>query len=67
MVTACVVVDDVVGCVVMGVAVVDRDAGIAEHPDGLIWRLAFVLSYKSAQDKRLPIPWLHVFAKVSIS
>ncbi|KAJ7350220.1 hypothetical protein OS493_037741 [Desmophyllum pertusum] len=32
---------------IMGVAVVDRDDGIAEHPDGLIWRdLAFVLSYK---------------------
>ena len=57
----------VVGFFVTGVAVVDKASGTALQVDGLEYLLDFVSSYRSAQETRSPIPWLHVFAKVAIS
>ena len=62
-----VVVGSVVGFFVTGVAVVDKASGTALQVDGLEYLLDFVSSYRSAQETRSPIPWLHVFAKVAIS
>ena len=61
------VVGSVVGFFVTGVGVVDKALGTALQVDGLEYLLDFVLLYRSAQETRSPIPWLHVFAKVAIS
>ena len=66
-VVAFAVVGSVVGFFVTGVAVVDKASGTALQVDGLEYLLDFVSSYRSAQETRSPIPWLHVFAKVAIS